>query len=218
MMNWNKSTITKFNTFDIMYSLIIQVFINTTVVCIQSDISHKLFSLRINKFIIQFLFSVILSFDPISILLYMYFLSKEMVLWSTVQDSWVLQGPGSSRILGPQGSWVLKGSGFSRVLQSPGSLFSGMPYSLFIFDVILHFKIPKMVQYNHRSLMISVNDAKHIHLLPIFRTFQSFSYCKYKPFINSFQSYLFLLLILVKLFFSNRVIDILYNLNKYKQC
>ena len=52
MMNWNKSTITKFNTFDIMYSLIIQVFINTTVVCIQSDISHKSFSLRINKFII----------------------------------------------------------------------------------------------------------------------------------------------------------------------
>ena len=26
--------------------------------------------------------------------------------------------------------------------------------------------------------MISVNDAKYIHLLPIFRTFQSFSYSK----------------------------------------
>ena len=39
--------------------------------------------------------------------------------------------------------------------------------------------------------MISVNDAKYIHILPIFCTFQNFSYCKYKPFINSFQSYLF---------------------------
>ena len=69
-------------------------------------------------------------------------------------------------------------------------------YSLSIFDVVLYyqenaFKISKMVQYNHRSLMISVKDAKYIHLLPIFRIFQSFSYCKYKPFINSFQFNLF---------------------------
>ena len=71
------------------------------------------------------------------------------------------------------------------------SFFPGQPkYSLLIFDVVLHyqlnvFKIPKMVQYNHRSLMISVNDAKYIplqckckliHLLPIYRTFQSFSF------------------------------------------
>ena len=39
--------------------------------------------------------------------------------------------------------------------------------------------------------MILVNDAKYIHLLPIFCTFQSSSYCKYNPFLNSFQSYLF---------------------------
>ena len=75
------------------------------------------------------------------------------------------------------------------------SFFLGM-YSLLVFDVVLHyqlnaFKIPKMVQYNHISLMISVNNAKYIHLLPIFHFFQSFSYCKYKPFINWFQSYLF---------------------------
>ena len=74
--------------------------------------------------------------------------------------------------------------------------FSLGKYSLSIFDVVLYyqenaFKISKMVQYNHRSLMISVKDAKYIHLLPIFRIFQSFSYCKYKPFINSFQFNLF---------------------------
>ena len=70
--------------------------------------------------------------------------------------------------------------------------FSLDKYFLLIFNVVLHyqlnaFKIPKMVYYNHISRMISVNDAKYIHLLPIFCTFQSFSYCKYKPFINSFQ-------------------------------
>ena len=74
--------------------------------------------------------------------------------------------------------------------------FSLDKYSLSIFDVVLYyqenaFKISKMVQYNHRSLMISVKDAKYIHLLPIFRIFQSFSYCKYEPFINSFQFNLF---------------------------
>ena len=74
--------------------------------------------------------------------------------------------------------------------------FSLDKYSLSIFDVVLYyqenaFKISKMVQYNHRSLMISVKDAKYIHLLPIFRIFQSFSYYKYKPFINSFQFNLF---------------------------
>ena len=61
--------------------------------------------------------------------------------------------------------------------------FSLDKYSLLIFDVLLHyqlnaFKIPKMVQYNHKSLMISVNDAKYIHHLPIFRISQSFLYCK----------------------------------------
>ena len=30
--------------------------------------------------------------------------------------SWVLLGPGSSRVLGPLGSWVLEGPGSSRVL------------------------------------------------------------------------------------------------------
>ena len=58
--------------------------------------------------------------------------------------------------------------------------FPWIKYSLLIFDVALHyqlndFKIPKMVFYNNRSLMISFIDAKYIH---IFRTFQSFSYCK----------------------------------------
>ena len=33
-----------------------------------------------------------------------------------------------------------------------------------------------MVYYNRKSPMISVNDAKYIHFLPIFRIFQSFSY------------------------------------------
>ena len=85
--------------------------------------------------------------------------------------------------------------------------------------------------------MISANDAKYIHLLSIFRTFQSFSYCsgKYerwkegeyilhrwpksweicgftRPFINSVQSYLFCYK--YWLFFDNRIIDILYILNK----
>ena len=63
--------------------------------------------------------------------------------------------------------------------------------------------------------MISVNDAKYVRLLPIFRTFHSFSYSKYKPFIISFESYLFFFQMLAKLFFSNTIIDILYNLNKY---
>ena len=49
-----------------------------------------------------------------------------------------------------------------------------------------------MVFYNHRSLMISVKNVKYIHLLLIFSNchFQSSSYWKYKPFINSFQFYL----------------------------
>ena len=139
--------------------------------------------------------------------------------------SWVLQGPGYSRFLGPQGFWVLKGPGFSRILGPQGSSrvlgpcfpVCRIPSSFSMLYSTLKF-LKWSMQYNHRSLMISVNDAKHIHLLPIFRTFQSFSYCKYKPFINSFQSYLFLLQMLVKLFFSNRIIDILYNLNKYMQC
>ena len=64
--------------------------------------------------------------------------------------------------------------------------------------------------------MISVNDAKYIHLLHIFCTFQSFSYYKYRPFKNSFIPILLILLqMLVKLFFGNRVIDKFYNLNKY---
>ena len=52
--------------------------------------------------------------------------------------------------------------------------FSLEKYSLLIFNVVLHFqlnasKIPKMVYYNNRSLMILVNDAKYIHRFPIFR-------------------------------------------------
>ena len=63
------------------------------------------------------------------------------------------------------------------------------------------FKIPKMVQYNHRSLMILVKNAKYIplqskckviQLLPIFRTyFSELFILQVKPFINSFQYYLF---------------------------
>ena len=49
-------------------------------------------------------------------------------------------------------------------------LFPGYTFSLLIFDVEFHyqlnvFKAPKMVWYNRRSLMISVKDAKYIHLL-----------------------------------------------------
>ena len=49
-------------------------------------------------------------------------------------------------------------------------LFPGYKFSLLIFDVEFHyqlnvFKAPKMVWYNRRSLMISVKDAKYIHLL-----------------------------------------------------
>ena len=72
--------------------------------------------------------------------------------------------------------------------------FSPDKYSLFIFDIVLHyqlnaFKIPNMVQYNHRSLMMSVNDAKYIHLLPIFCTFQSQLFIlQVKPFIQIHSS------------------------------
>ena len=49
-----------------------------------------------------------------------------------------------------------------------------------------------MVLHNQRSLMISVNDAKDIHLFPIFRSyFPELFTLKVKPFINSFQYYLF---------------------------
>ena len=49
-------------------------------------------------------------------------------------------------------------------------------YFLLIFDVVLHYQLNafNMVWHNHRSLIISVNNAKYIHLLPIFRTFRSF--------------------------------------------
>ena len=77
-------------------------------------------------------------------------------------------------------------------------------YNNFLFPFVLPyqlnaFEIPKMNQNNHRSFMILVNDANYIHLFPIFHTFQSFSYCKYKPFINSF------------IIFSKRMINIVYN-------
>ena len=61
-----------------------------------SGISHKSFSLRINKFIILFLFSIILSFDPISIL--------PCNVFSFKRNGSVVYGLG---FLGPQGSWVL---------------------------------------------------------------------------------------------------------------
>ena len=88
-----------------------------------------------------------------------------------------------------------------------------------IIDVVLHyqlnaFKNPKLVYFNHRSLMISVNDAKYIYFLPIFRTFRSY-------YITSINHYIFIpilliwLQMLVKLFFSNTIIDLLHNLNKY---
>ena len=48
-----------------------------------------------------------------------------------------------------------------------------------------------MIYYNHSSLITLINNAKYIHILPIFSTFQSSSCCKYKWSINSFQSYLF---------------------------
>ena len=72
---------------------------------------------------------------------------------------------------------------------------SSLDTSSSIFDVVTNrlnaFKIPRIAYYNHMSLMISGNDAKYIHLFPIFCTFQRSSYCKHKPFINSLQSYLF---------------------------
>ena len=78
----------------------------------QSDISHKSFSLKINKFIIVFIFNN--SFiRSISILLCNVFSFKRngsMVHglgFLGTQVSWVLKGPGSSRVLGPQGSWDL---------------------------------------------------------------------------------------------------------------
>ena len=93
-------------------------------------------------------------------------------------------------------------------------------YSLFIFDVVLHyqlnvFKIPKMVQYNHRSPVISVNYAKYIHLILIFCTFQNV----YIASINHSKIHFNLTLqqMLVKLFFSYRIIGILCNLNKDTQ-
>ena len=87
------------------------------------------------------------------------------------------------------------------------SFFKGSNNSLFlfpeignkyssIFDVVTHkawvchqvnaFKFSRMVHYNHRSLMILVNDAKYIYL-PIFSasSIEPLSYCKYKTFINS---------------------------------
>ena len=64
---------------------------------------------------------------------------------------------------------------------------------------------PRMVCFNHRSLMILVSDAKYIYLLPIF----SYSW-------NNFIRILLISLkILVKLIFCDRIIHILYSLNKY---
>ena len=64
---------------------------------------------------------------------------------------------------------------------------------------------PRMDYFNHRSLMILVSDAKYIYLLPIF----SYSW-------NNFIRILLISLkILVKLIFCDRIIHILYNLNKY---
>ena len=65
--------------------------------------------------------------------------------------------------------------------------FSLDKYSLLIFNVVFHYqlnalKISKMVQYNHRSFMIS--PSSHLsYFLELF--------IQVKPFINSFQSYLF---------------------------
>ena len=80
---------------------------------------------------------------------------------------------------------------YSFFLNKYFSIFNVLTQTLWVYHRLSVFRIAKMVYYNHRSLMISVNDARYIHLLPIFSTFQSSSYCKCKPFINSFQSYLF---------------------------
>ena len=65
-------------------------------------------------------------------------------------------------------------------------------YSFVIFDVVLCYQL---FFFNSSSGLV---QPKIYHdfgqwciLASIFCTFQSFSYCKYKPFINSFQPYLF---------------------------
>ena len=74
-------------------------FITTTIVCIQSDIFHKSFSLRVNKSVIQFLFRIILSFDPINILLCNVLSCKRN--GSMVYGLGFLGPLGSPRVLGP---------------------------------------------------------------------------------------------------------------------
>ena len=50
----------------------------------------------------------------------------------------------------------------------------------FNFEQWISFKVPRMVYCNHRSLMISVNDAKCIHLSPMFCVLSRALHCKYK--------------------------------------
>ena len=66
----------------------------------------------------------------------------------------------------------------------------------------------------HISLMILVNDAKYIHVLSIFST--SASPFTLQVIFHKFIRILFILLqMLINLFSSNRIIDMLDNLNKY---
>ena len=81
----------------------------------------------------------------------------------------------------------------------------------------MDFKLTTMVYCNHSLLVILVNDAKYIHFYPTFQLLPAPSHCKYKLFIKSIELLLISLLILVKSFASNIIIDLSYNLSKYVQ-
>ena len=53
------------------------------------------------------------------------------------------------------------------------SIFDAVTNTLWVSHRINISKLPRMVYYNHRSLMILVNDAKYIHILPTFSTSSS---------------------------------------------
>lgn len=90
------------------------------------------------------------------------------------------------------------------------SIFSIITYKLWAYHWLNAQKRTEMVDCNDTSLMIFVNDAKHIHLVPILLTCLIPITSRVWAFCKIIQILLTLLQIIVTLFVSNRIIDILY--------
>ena len=70
------------------------------------------------------------------------------------------------------------------------SVFDVVTDKSWVFHRLKAFNLLGMVHHNRWHLMLVI-AVKYIHLVPVSSIFSSSSFCKYKPFTNSFKFYLF---------------------------